>query len=49
LGTNDVEIARALRDFVMEATPKIVAKVPRARGQAMPDFAPAPCRAEASY
>ena len=49
LGTNDVEIARALRDFVMEATPKIVAKVPRARGQAMPDFAPAPCREETSY
>lgn len=49
LGTNDLEIARALRDFVMEATPKIVARVPRARGQAMPDFAPAPCREEASY
>ena len=49
LGTNDVEIARALRDFVMEATPKIATNVPRARGQAMPDFVSEPCRAATSY
>ena len=42
LGTKDVEIARALRDFVMEATPKIASNIPRARGQAMPDLPPAP-------
>ena len=29
LGTNDVEIARALRDFLMQATPKIAARIPR--------------------
>lgn len=28
LGTNDVAIARALRDFVMEATPKIASDIP---------------------
>ncbi len=49
LGTNDVEIARALRDFVMEATPKIATNVPRARGQAMPDIVSEPCRAATSY
>ncbi len=49
LGTNDVEIARALRDFVMEATPKIAANVPRARGQAMPDIVSEPYRAATSY
>jgi len=37
LGTNDVQIARALRDFLMEATPKIATNIPRMRGQAMPD------------
>jgi hypothetical protein len=42
LGTKDVEIARALRDFVMEATPKIASHIPRTRGQAMPDLPPAP-------
>lgn len=42
LGTKDVEIARALRDFVMEATPKITNHIPRLRGQAMPDLA-GPC------
>ena len=40
LGTDDVEIARALRDFIMDATPKVVAKIPRSRGQAMPDLVP---------
>ncbi|MEY3479657.1 MAG: hypothetical protein RIQ71_432 [Verrucomicrobiota bacterium] len=40
LGTKDVEIARALRDFIMEATPKIAANIPRVRGHAMPDIAP---------
>lgn len=38
LGTNDVQIARALRDFLLDATPKIAARIPR--GQAMPDCAP---------
>ena len=37
LGTDDVEIARALRDFIMQATPKISSNIPRTRGQAMPD------------
>lgn len=40
LGTNDIEIARALRDFLMQATPKIASSIPRVRGQAMPDVAP---------
>jgi len=40
LGTDDVEIARALRDFIMDATPKIAARIPSSRGQAMPDFTP---------
>lgn len=40
LGTKDVEIARALRDFLMDATPKIASNIPRVRGQAMPDIAP---------
>jgi hypothetical protein len=37
LGTNDVEIARALRDFLIKATPKIATNIPHSRGQAMPD------------
>ncbi len=37
LRTNDVQIARALRDFLMEATPKIATNIPKLRGQAMPD------------
>jgi hypothetical protein len=37
LGTKDVAIARALRDFLMDATPKIATSIPRMRGQAMPD------------
>ena len=37
LGTNDAAIARALRDFLMQATPKIASNIPRTRGQAMPD------------
>ena len=41
LGTDDVEIARALRDFIMQAAPKISSHIPRSRGQAMPDIAPA--------
>ena len=40
LGTNDVQVARALRDFLMEATPKIASNIPRMRGQAMPDLVP---------
>ena len=48
LRTNDVQIARALRDFIMEATPKIATNIPKLRGQAMPDcvagsMLPAPC------
>ena len=34
LGTNDVEIARALRDFVMQATSKVTDNIPR--GQTVP-------------
>jgi hypothetical protein len=44
LGTNDVEIARALRDFLMQATPKIATKIPQFRGQAMPDVGPDICQ-----
>ena len=40
LGTNDVGIARALRDFLMEATPKIATRIPRSRVQPMPDAIP---------
>jgi len=40
LGTNDVQIARALRDFLMDATPKIATNIPRLRSQAMPDSLP---------
>ena len=40
LGTKDIAIARALRDFLMEATPKIATNIPRMRGQAMPDVPP---------
>ncbi len=40
LGTKDVAIARALRDFIMEASPKIATNIPRSRGQAMPDVVP---------
>lgn len=40
LGTKDVAIARALRDFLMDAPPKIAARIPKTRGQAMPDVGP---------
>ncbi|MBU3664894.1 MAG: hypothetical protein FGM15_03320 [Chthoniobacterales bacterium] len=40
LGTKDVAIARALRDFLMEATPKISANIPRPPAQFMPDVGP---------
>jgi hypothetical protein len=40
LGTDDVEIARALRDFIMQATPEISSHIPRSRGQALPDLVP---------
>ena len=39
LGTKDVAIARALRDFIMEATPKIAARIPRHPAQFMPEIA----------
>jgi hypothetical protein len=42
LKTGDVQIARALRDFLMDATPKIATNIPRVRGQAMPDVPPTP-------
>ena len=38
LGTKDVAIARALRDFIMEATPKIAARIPRSPANFMPDI-----------
>lgn len=47
LGTNDVQIARALRDFLMQATPKIASNIPRVRGQAMPDIGPDICESRA--
>jgi hypothetical protein len=37
LGTKDIAIARALRDFLMDAMPKIATNIPRVRGQVMPD------------
>lgn len=47
LGTNDVEIARALRDFLMQATPKIASNIPRISGQAMPNVGPDICESRA--
>ena len=47
LGTDDVAIARALRDFLMQATPKIASDIPRIRGQAMPDVGPYICESRA--
>ena len=47
LGTNDVKIARALRDFLMQAPPKIASNIPKMRGQAMPDFSPDICESRA--
>ena len=40
LGTDDVQIARALRDFILQATPQVASRLPRSRGQAMPDLVP---------
>ena len=40
LGTKDIEIARALRDVLMDAIPKTATNIPRMRGQAMPDSTP---------
>lgn len=37
LGTKDVAIARALRDFIMDATPKIAARIPQHPVKFMPD------------
>ena len=39
LGTKDVAIARALRDFIMDATPRIAARIPRSPANLMPDIA----------
>ncbi len=47
LGTNDVKIARALRDFLMQASPKIASNIPKMRGQAMPDVSPDVCQSRA--
>lgn len=47
LGTGDVEIARALRDFIMQAAPKIAGNIPRGRGRAMPDLLPDSSRSRA--
>lgn len=47
LGTDDVKIARALRDFIMQATPKIAGNIPRMRGQAIPDIGPEVCESRA--
>ena len=38
LGTKDVAIARALRDFIMDATPKIAARIPQRPAQYTPDI-----------
>ena len=37
LGTKDVAIARALRDFIMDATPRIAARIPRNPAKFVPD------------
>ncbi len=37
LGTKDVAIARALRDFIMDATPKIAARIPHNPAKFVPD------------
>ena len=42
-GTNDVKIARAPRNFLIQATQKIGSNVPRVRGQAKPDIGPEVC------
>ena len=47
MGTNDVKIARALRDVLMQATPKIASNIPKMRGQAMPDVSPDVCQSRA--
>ena len=47
LRTDDVKIARALRDFLMQATPKIASNIPKMRGQAMPDVSPDVCQSRA--
>lgn len=47
LGTKDIEIAQALRDLLLDATPKIGSSVPRVRGQAMPGFGPEVCEGRA--
>ena len=38
LGTKDVAIARALRDFIMDATPKIAARIPQRPAKHMPSL-----------
>jgi hypothetical protein len=38
LGTGDVAIARALRDFIMQAKPQITSRRHRMRGPALPDL-----------
>ena len=38
LGTKDLAEARRQRDFIMRGTNAIAARIPRSRGQAMPDI-----------
>jgi len=47
LRTDDVKIARALRDLLLQATPKIASNTPHMRGQAMPDVGPDICESRA--
>ena len=47
LGTNDVQVARALRDFLVQATPRIASNIPRVRGQAMPNVETDVCESRA--
>jgi hypothetical protein len=47
LGTKDIKIARALRDFLMDATPKVATNIPLMRGQARPDASPDVCQSRA--
>ncbi len=47
LCTKDIKIARALRDFLIDATPKVASNIPRLRGQAMPDVPPDICQSRA--
>lgn len=47
LGTDDVQIARALRDFLFQTTPKIASNLPHLRSQARSDGGPPICESRA--